>query len=81
MDRGPAGLQSMGSQRVGHNCVTNFPFSYLQQIKQAYRILYKILYLSRQNYSSLKILSSIEENLDLCVGLRYLAKLIQLCKV
>ena len=26
MDRGPAGLQSMGSQRVRHDCTTNFPF-------------------------------------------------------
>ena len=25
-DRGPARLESMGSQRAGHDCMTNFPF-------------------------------------------------------
>ena len=27
----PGGLQSMGSQRVGHDCVTNFSLSYFPQ--------------------------------------------------
>ena len=27
MDRGPGGLQSIGSQRVGHDYVANFHFS------------------------------------------------------
>ena len=29
MDRGHGGLQSMGFQRVRHNCATNFHFSYI----------------------------------------------------
>ena len=81
MDRGPAGLQSMGSQRIGHNCVTNFPFFFLSSadktslqntVKAALKANYKILYLSRQNYNSLKILCSIQENLDPCAGLKIL---------
>ena len=38
MDRGPGRLQSMGSQKVRHDCVTNFPFlsmSYL--VSDTYR--------------------------------------------
>ena len=40
MDRGPGRLQSMGSQRVRYDCVTNFPFlsiSYLSLVSDSYR--------------------------------------------
>ena len=38
LDRGPGGLQSMGSQRVGHDCVT-FTFTFIiQDVKKTVQI-------------------------------------------